>query len=96
MYGFGVKDMPKNVQKMSKNGKNSKTNGKKWRKIARNIQYRPKKWLGNVHKGRPTILGHFGHTYLVSTHVLCFLYYAFYLSPIFAEIPTYPKIGRPL
>ena len=26
----------------------------------------------------------------------CFLYYAYFLSPIFAEIPTYPKIGRPL
>ena len=36
-------------------------------------------------------MGHIGHTY-----VRCFLYYAFYLSPIFAEIPTYPKIGRPL
>ena len=24
------------------------------------------------------------------------MYYAYYLSPIFAEIPTYPKIGRPL
>ena len=34
-------------------------------------------------------------TYL-PTHVRCFLYYAYYLSPIFAEIPTYPKIGRPL
>ena len=30
------------------------------------------------------------------THVRCFLYYAYYLSPIFAEMPTYPKIGRPL
>ena len=33
------------------------------------------------------IMGHFGHTYL-PTHVLCFLYYAYYFSPIFAEIPT--------
>ena len=24
------------------------------------------------------------------------LYYVYCLSPIFAEIPTYPKIGRPL
>ena len=55
-----------------------------------------KSFLGNVHKGRPTIMGHFGHTYYLPTHVLCFLYYAYYLSPIFAEIPTYSKIGRPL
>ena len=25
-----------------------------------------------------------------------YMYYAYYLSPIFAEIPTYPQIGRPL
>ena len=41
-------------------------------------------------------MGHFGHTYYLPTHVLCFLYHAYYLSPIFAEIPTYSKIGRPL
>ena len=40
-------------------------------------------------------MSHFGHTYL-PTQIRCFLYYAYYLSPIFAEIPTYPKIGRPL
>ena len=34
-------------------------------------------------------------TYL-PTHIQCFLYYAYYLSPIFAETPTYHKIGRPL
>ena len=50
--------------------------------------------LGNVHKGRPTIMDHFGHTYLTMSDV-------FYTMPIafvqfFAEIPTYPKIGRPL
>ena len=28
--------------------------------------------------------------------LICFLYYAYHLSPIFAEIPTYPKIGSPL
>ena len=39
-------------------------------------------YLGNVHKGRPTILGHFGPTYLPMSHV-------FYTMPIFAEIPTY-------
>ena len=26
---------------------------------------------GNVHKGRPTILGHFGHTYLPISYVFC-------------------------
>ena len=45
--------------------------------------------LGNVHKESPTILGHFGHTYLPMSDVF------YYLSPIFAEIPIYPKIGRP-
>ena len=30
---------------------------------------------GNVHKGRPTIMGHFGHTYLPMSHV-------FYIMPI--------------
>ena len=29
----------------------------------------------NVHKGRPTIMGHFGLTYL-PTQVRCFLYYS--------------------
>ena len=50
--------------------------------------------LGNVHKGRPTIIGHFGHTYLPMSDV--FYTMPIYLSLIFAEIPTYPKIGRPL
>ena len=49
---------------------------------------------GSVHKRPPTIMGYFGRTYLL-THVRCFLYYDFYLSPIFAEITTYPKIRRP-
>ena len=31
--------------------------------------------FGNVHKGRPTVLGHFGHTYLPMSHV-------FYTIPI--------------
>ena len=31
--------------------------------------------LGKVHKGRPTIMGHFGHTYLPMSHV-------FYTMPI--------------
>jgi hypothetical protein len=31
--------------------------------------------LGNIHKGRPTILGHFGHTYLPISDV-------FYTVPI--------------
>ena len=52
--------------------------------------------MGNVHKGSPTIMGHFGHTYLVTTHVRFFLNYAYCHSQMFAEIPTYPKIGRPL
>ena len=38
-------------------------------------------------------MGHFGHTYLPMSDVF---YTAYYLSLIFAEIPTYPKIGRPL
>ena len=50
--------------------------------------------LGNVHKGRPTIMGHFGHTYLPMSDI--FYTMPIYLSLIFAEIPTYPKIGRPL
>ena len=35
----------------------------------------PESELGNVHKGRPTILGHFGHTYLPMSYV-------FYTMPI--------------
>ena len=31
--------------------------------------------LGNVHKGRPTIMGHFGHTYLPMSYI-------FYTMPI--------------
>ena len=50
-------------------------------------------FAGNVHKGRPTIMGYFGHTYLPMSDVF---YTAYYHSLIFAEIPTYPKIGRPL
>ena len=38
-------------------------------------QLRQHKYLGNVHKGRPTIMGHFGHTYLHMSHV-------FYIMPI--------------
>ena len=34
-----------------------------------------KLWYGNVHKGRPTIMGHFGHTYLPISDV-------FYTMPI--------------
>ena len=47
--------------------------------------------LGNVHKGRPTIMGHFGHTYLPMSDF-------FYTMPItlVQYLPTYPKIGRPL
>ena len=51
--------------------------------------------LGNVHKGRLTILGHFGHTYLPMSDV-------FYTMPIplvpflLRYLSTYPKIGRPL
>ena len=33
---------------------------------------------GNVHKGRPTILGHFGHTYLPMSDV-------FYTMPITSD-----------
>ena len=52
------------------------------------VRYR-ERYIKDVHDYGPF------WTYL-STHVRCFLYYAYYLSPIFAEITTYPKIGRPL
>ena len=39
-------------------------------------------------------MGHFWHTYLPKSGV--FYTVPIYLSPIFAEIHTYPKIGRPL
>ena len=37
--------------------------------------------LGNVHKGRPTIFGHFGHTYLPMSDfsILCLFTYVRFL-----------------
>ena len=45
---------------------------------------------GNVHKGRSTILGHFGHTYLPMSDV----FYTMPISSIFAEIPKYLPQNR--
>ena len=50
--------------------------------------------LGNVHKGRPIFLRFFEiPTYLCPIHYVLSIYV---LSPIFLDIPTYPKIGHPL
>ena len=48
-----------------------------------------------VHEGRPTITDHFGDTYLTMFDVF-YTTYAYFFRTIFAEMPTYPKIGRPL